>query len=302
MKKENKMTNLNTTTNEDFGSWVRSDEFAELQNSTSTVNQPKARKSLHKCGSCNGTGTWKGVKGDVYLGYTNIQGKCFKCKGKGGFTTSSEDRAKARASRVQKANQDIIKNIASFRVDHNDLYIFLHGQAVDFNDFAISLLDDIKKYGGLTEKQLAAAYRMLGRQVAYEEGKKEEAKPKAQYDLSEIKARLVNAETKVNKAKFIAGDNYEFSLAPASGKNFGSVYVKYNKDYLGKINEQGEFFGYKTEQKHLDAIREISENILESVIAFGRKTGKCGCCNRKLTNKASVELGIGPICKENFGL
>lgn len=35
--------------------------------------------------------------------------------------------------------------------------------------------------------------------------------------------------------------------------------------------------------------------------AYGRKTGVCGVCHATLTNPESIELGIGPICREKFG-
>lgn len=38
--------------------------------------------------------------------------------------------------------------------------------------------------------------------------------------------------------------------------------------------------------------------------AYGLQTGVCSCCSccgRELTNKLSVELGIGPVCREKFG-
>jgi len=39
---------------------------------------------------------------------------------------------------------------------------------------------------------------------------------------------------------------------------------------------------------------------LAAAIAYGRETGSC--CGRELTNKVSIDLGIGPICREKWGL
>lgn len=34
----------------------------------------------------------------------------------------------------------------------------------------------------------------------------------------------------------------------------------------------------------------------------GHRTGRCGCCNRALTDQRSVTLGVGPICAERWAL
>lgn len=39
---------------------------------------------------------------------------------------------------------------------------------------------------------------------------------------------------------------------------------------------------------------------LDQAAEYGRRTGVCACCGRDLTNKESIELGIGPICRGNF--
>lgn len=39
---------------------------------------------------------------------------------------------------------------------------------------------------------------------------------------------------------------------------------------------------------------------LDDAKAFGHRTGRCSCCGRTLTNPASIELGIGPICAERY--
>ncbi len=35
---------------------------------------------------------------------------------------------------------------------------------------------------------------------------------------------------------------------------------------------------------------------LEQAKAYGRKTGRCMVCGRKLTHPASIAAGIGPVC------
>jgi hypothetical protein len=43
-------------------------------------------------------------------------------------------------------------------------------------------------------------------------------------------------------------------------------------------------------------LAKIAQNPEEFAIKFGLLTGRCGVCNRKLTNPESRERGIGPEC------
>ena len=47
---------------------------------------------------------------------------------------------------------------------------------------------------------------------------------------------------------------------------------------------------------------EAAADPLTAAIRYGKETGSCSCCGRELTNKESIRLGIGPICREKFGL
>lgn len=52
----------------------------------------------------------------------------------------------------------------------------------------------------------------------------------------------------------------------------------------------------------LGAMKHLAEAPLESMKAYGRRTGTCCMCGRELTNKESIEAGIGPICAGNWGV
>ena len=47
---------------------------------------------------------------------------------------------------------------------------------------------------------------------------------------------------------------------------------------------------------------EAASDPLTAAVRYGKETGSCSCCGRDLTNAQSIELGIGPICREKFGL
>jgi hypothetical protein len=52
----------------------------------------------------------------------------------------------------------------------------------------------------------------------------------------------------------------------------------------------------------LTALLAIAADPMAAAIRHGQLEGQCSCCGRKLTNATSVELGIGPICRANWGM
>lgn len=74
-----------------------------------------------------------------------------------------------------------------------------------------------------------------------------------------------------------------------AGRTFLKVQAS---DELHKIQ------GLKTE---LAIYRKIAANPQEAMLAYGREIGRCGHCNRTLTDANSRERGIGPVCARNLG-
>lgn len=69
--------------------------------------------------------------------------------------------------------------------------------------------------------------------------------------------------------------------------------------YLGWITSTDTNLG------EVDLIRKVQSVAADPYSAaklYGQQTGSCSCCGRELTNSLSIELGIGPICREKFGL
>jgi hypothetical protein len=70
--------------------------------------------------------------------------------------------------------------------------------------------------------------------------------------------------------------------------------------YLGKITPN------RLDSRLADEVKavllEAAADPLTAAIRYGKETGSCSCCGRDLTNPQSIELGIGPICREKFGL
>ena len=97
-------------------------------------------------------------------------------------------------------------------------------------------------------------------------------------------------------------DGYVFAPAPAHGNNPGAIYVKTTGHlYLGKI-QGGVFFPIPVcTGGQVAAIAAICASPRAAARAYGMRTGRCSLCGRKLTAAESVDLGIGPICRDKFG-
>jgi hypothetical protein len=70
--------------------------------------------------------------------------------------------------------------------------------------------------------------------------------------------------------------------------------------YLGKVTRTA------IDSKFSDTVRETimgaANDPLTAAIKYGKVSGSCSCCGKELTVKESIERGIGPICREKFGL
>lgn len=70
--------------------------------------------------------------------------------------------------------------------------------------------------------------------------------------------------------------------------------------YLGKITPNNLDSRLADDVKSV--LMEAASDPLTAAIRYGKETGSCSCCGRDLTNAESIRLGIGPICREKFGL
>jgi hypothetical protein len=105
------------------------------------------------------------------------------------------------------------------------------------------------------------------------------------------------------KAPKLRLGTFIFSRAPDAGVNAGSIYVKQRAggEYLGKISAGHFKPSMACDGPTQGRVIEAAANPHDSAKAYGMRTGQCSCCGRELTNGISIELGIGPICRDKFG-
>ena len=215
---------------------------------------------------------------------------------------------------VQYATDDFAQSPAfnAFAAQEPDVAQWLVEKRKTF-DFACSLLNAVLKFGGLTDKQLAAAQKCAAK--------------KAHAKVAEVNAVAVNVEPIIAafeaatknglKRPKLRFEGFEAKLAPKNGKNPGAIYLNgerfgvrvfekpvsdHEPVYFGKV-QAGKFIP-SFECKGADKANIVAAlaDPLAAAVAYGKRYGACSCCGRTLTDPVSVERGIGPICAERFGL
>ena len=173
-------------------------------------------------------------------------------------------------------------------------------------DFATDMLASLSKWGNFTEKQEAAVRKATAssavRQAEWAARDAAAAASRPSVDVVRIEMALAAATASGLAWPKLRLSDFVFSPAGAMSRNAGAIYVKgHDGLYLGKI-AGGNFTRSRDCTDTLEAgILAAAADPLAAAVAYGHQTGACSCCGRKLTNKESVELGIGPICRDKWG-
>jgi hypothetical protein len=263
------------------------------------------RRFEETCRQCSGSGQFRSWAGRVI-------GQCFACKGAGRkfYKTSSEDRAKAKASAdARKAKA------AASAAEQADAWLEANPAAADWlrqpvtGDFTFhaDMLKALYTYGALTERQEAAVLnataKWVARRAQWAAEKAAREQGAATLTLTKIRAGFDSALQHLKRPKLRIAD-VQFSLAPATGRNAGCIYVVRASDdtYLGKITQDDKFITSRDcTAADSETVARVAADPAAAATAHGHEYGQCSCCGRELTNPESVARGIGPICAERWG-
>lgn len=109
--------------------------------------------------------------------------------------------------------------------------------------------------------------------------------------LKRITMRFTDFIVKPSK---YAGKMYVFSHEKALN-DWGTL----SNVYLGWITSNETNL---SEVEFIQRVQSVAADPYAAAKLYGQNTGTCSCCARELTNPLSISLGIGPICREKFGL
>lgn len=247
---------------------------------------------VETCPKCRGTGR--------YNSHSQYGYQCFACKGKG-KKTFKQPAAKRADNRLKAADRAAAKAqaaVEAFNAAHPDVAAWMNGSTFPF---AVSLAQAVAKYGSLTENQINAARRCIASKAQAQEAAVSRVQAAPVIDLTKLEAAFAKAAENGLKKVKVRFAGLTVSPAKATSANAGGLYVKADGEYVGKIMS-GRFL----------CTRECSDDVKERVlsacadpkaaaVAYGKQTGSCSCCGRKLTDPVSIENGIGPICADNYG-
>lgn len=255
---------------------------------------------IEKCPKCRGTGRFTSYTGRPL-------GQCYHCKGKGelAYKTSAADRAQNRAKAADRKARGEQEALEQFAAQHPAEWVWIEGSRAGF-EFAQSMHDAIRKYGSLTERQLDACTRAAAKSAARQAERAIAASARLEaapvVSMEKMLAAFSAASKTLQHPKLRLTGGLVISPAKAASANAGCLYVKTGDAYLGKILPEGKFLrGRDCSDADESKLIAIAADPLAAAVAYGRETGSCSCCGRPLTNGLSVELGIGPVCREKFG-
>jgi hypothetical protein len=167
-------------------------------------------------------------------------------------------------------------------------------------EFATSLLEGFKRYGSFTAKQRPYVERLIGAGAAFAN---RDAAPVVVAPAAKLYPNLCKVVSLDTFARFSVG-NFRATL-----KNDGSaIWLKWEDTLFGVIDTSTGSFR-KLVRGLTDSAHKMAEHALDTIeadpkaaaSADGIRTGRCSCCSRPLTDPASIEIGIGPICLEKAG-
>lgn len=114
-----------------------------------------------------------------------------------------------------------------------------------------------------------------------------------------------NRGLKFPKARFLAPDGkseMRLSLAGPTSKYPGSVQVKVNEAWVGRINADGTPSYGLVNGNFVPTLTNIASDPAAAAKSYGALMCRCSFCNLALTDAGSVEVGYGPICADHWGL
>lgn len=251
---------------------------------------PAAERAFtEKCPKCAGTGQTR-------------WGVCFRCNGKGGksFKTSPETRQQAKQHRVAKAQRTEQQNLEAFKAAEPAVFAWFDGSTFPF---AVAMRDAVAKWGSLTERQLEASKNAMAKLEAAKAQRAEriETAPAVNASaLSEAFAKATGSQKTAPKL-YVAG--LRIKPAKATSANAGALYVteRGSNTYLGKIINGKFHSSRECSAEQQTAVLNVIADPKGAAVKHGKLTGTCAVCGRELTDQASIDAGIGPVCATKFG-
>lgn len=183
-------------------------------------------------------------------------------------------------------------------------------------EFASSLLDQERRGRRLSTKQLYWVTKLVEKAEAGSTAPAPVAKVAG--SLTAIVSLFEKAAEHLQYPKIILHDEVVGTIrlwvAGEKSKEPGSVSIvtdgRYGeRDWIGRVSKTGEFTPSPRLRSDGDALTSLTALLTRfaadpahEAAEYGRLTGQCCFCARRLDDERSTSVGYGPICASNYGL
>lgn len=263
----------------------------------------KATVARFKCPDCR-----DGVK---IIGFRNPRAvQCRRCKGKGLLKTDPAKAAIKKRERERKRLKEHAEALVLFQKVHAAEWQWMTANAPRFS-FAAEMVRNLSQYSTLTTPQLEAVRRCMARDAERAANPKPADTQVQGAGLTRMLAAFAAAKVSGLLRPKLRLTGLLIKLAGQSSTRAGDLFVYSTDDvseedgrlYLGRIDPKGQFFKSRDcTPDHQARIVAACTDPLAAAVAYGQQSGSCSCCGLTLTNAESIRLGIGPICREKWGL
>lgn len=188
-------------------------------------------------------------------------------------------------------------------------YVYMQQRAERGNTFYKYLLECVAKYGSIFESRLVGVRADMARDAKPAEPVAAPRRPEPPVvNLDAVESAFGKAGAAGIRNPKLRLGGFVFSPAKANSTNPGAIYIKTRVPagelpgvYMGKV-----LGGKFLKVRDCDAAQEaeilaVCADPKAAAVAYGKQIGKCSVCNRDLTDAASVEAGIGPVCAARYG-
>ena len=169
-------------------------------------------------------------------------------------------------------------------------------------DFPVKMVLAVMQFGDLTEKQMATTMRLAQQDYSRAQAQAQRPAPESvEVDCSKITEAFARGEAAGLSRLRLRFVGLVISKAGAQSRNAGSLYVKSGETYLGKITGSRFFPSRDCTPEQKAKVVLVAADPMAAAQVYGNETGECCVCGRTLTNRESIESGIGPICSGRMG-
>lgn len=212
-------------------------------------------------------------------------------------------------ARQQRETQKLAEAAQAWQEAHPQEWAYMQARRDKGHGYYSYLCGIVLRFGSIFDSKLEGVRQDMRRdaeRAAPAQAPAPVARPVV--NLEPVEAAFAKAKAAGIQWPKLRMGGFVFSPAGENSANAGAIYIKTRQPsgdlpgvYMGKVLG-GKLFTSRECDKDAEAeILAIAADPKAAAVAYGKKFGKCSVCNRDLTDAASVEAGIGPICAARYG-